>query len=179
MEDLSANDRNTELNIVEIFMAERGKLRRIIAGMGLSTTDIEDVLQDVSVRALKQPMNFQIRQEVVRWLIRVTINQCLIEHRRRKRFKKRIKEILLGKSRNYTNSAENNLIVAEELEIVRDSLKKLNNDLLGPVVLRYFCDMDSKEIGETLQQKPSTIRSRLREARIILAKGLLKRGIER
>jgi RNA polymerase sigma factor (sigma-70 family) len=74
--------------------------------------------------------------------------------------------------------AAENAIVAEELEIVRQSLQKLDNSLLAPMVLRYFCDMNSKEVGEILALSPSTVRSRLREARIVLAKSLLERGVE-
>jgi len=70
------------------------------------------------------------------------------------------------------------LKAAEELEIVRQSMKKLDENLLGPIVLRYFCDMSSNEISEVLEQNPSTIRGRLRDARMILAKALLARGVE-
>ena len=76
------------------------------------------------------------------------------------------------------DSTAEKVIVAEELEIVRESLQKLDDSLLGPVVLRYFCDFNSKEVGEILGLNPSTVRSRLREARMILAKRLLERGVE-
>ena len=104
--------------------------------------------------------------------------QCLAEHRRSKSFQKKADEILKRKSQVQIKTADKNLIATEELEIVRDSLKKLDDDLLGPVVLRYFCDMNSNEISEVLQQNPSTIRGRLREARMILAKKLLERGVQ-
>jgi DNA-directed RNA polymerase specialized sigma24 family protein len=45
------------------------------------------------------------------------------------------------------------------------------------MVLRYFCDLNSKQVGEILALSPSSVRSRLRQARIILAKGLLERGV--
>ncbi len=54
LENLPANDRISELNLVDIFLAERERLKRVIAGMGLNAADSEDVLQDVSIRALKQ-----------------------------------------------------------------------------------------------------------------------------
>lgn len=77
-----------------------------------------------------------------------------------------------------SKSADENAIVAEELEIVRKSLQKLDDSLLAPTVMRYFCNLNSKEVGEILALSPSTVRSRLREARMILAKGLLERGVE-
>ena len=167
-----------ELNLIEIFLAERSRLKRIIAGIGLNAADCEDVLQDVSVKALKQSSEIKTKQQGIRWLVKVTVNECLAEHRRRKSFQKKADEILRRKSQSKTNPADKKLIAAEELEIVRDSLKKLDDDLLGPIVLRYFCDMNSNEISEILEQNPSTVRGRLRDARMILAKSLLERGME-
>jgi len=60
---------------------------------------------------------------------------------------------------------------------VRENLQKIDGALLAPVVLRYFCDLNSSQIGEILGLKASTVRSRLREARMILAKRLLERGV--
>lgn len=167
-----------ELNLVEIFLAQQSTFKRIAAGMGLNAPDAEDVLQNVSMKAMQNAALFQAKQEGLKWLAKVTVNECLEIHRRRKSFRKSANEILERKSQVQANSADKNAIIAEELEIMRQSLKKLDADLLGPVVLRYFCDFSSNEISEILQQKPSTIRGRLRDARLILAKTLLKRGVE-
>jgi RNA polymerase sigma factor (sigma-70 family) len=176
--EFPASDLILELKLIDIFLDERGRLKRIIAGMGLNTADCEDVLQDVSVKALKNSLKIKTKQEGIRWLVKVTVNECLVEHRRRKSFRKKINEILRRKSQTKTTPADKKLIAAEELGIVRDSLKKLDDDLLGPIVLRYFCDMNSNEISEILEQNPSTVRGRLRDARMILAKTLLGRGVE-
>ena len=40
------SDKLTESNFVDIFLAELGRLKRIIAGMGLSASDGEDILHD-------------------------------------------------------------------------------------------------------------------------------------
>jgi len=173
-----AIEESAELNLLEVFLAEQGRLKRIVAGMGLNAADSEDVLQDVSVKSLKQSGRFETKQEYIRWLIRVTINRCLAEHRRGKSFRRKAGEILRKRRENQVNTMEKNVVIEEELEIVRESLRKLDGFLLVPVFLRYFCDLDSKEIGEILEQNPSTVRSRLREARLILAKNLLERGVE-
>jgi RNA polymerase sigma-70 factor (ECF subfamily) len=175
----AADERSSMLNL-NIFLAELGRLKRIVAGFGLSVQDGEDVLQDVSIQALKQSGKYQSREDSVRWLIKVTVNRCLMEHRRRRSFRRRACEILKRRSENKTASkrTDEKVIVAEELEIVRESLQELDNSLLGPTILRYFCDLNSKEVGEILGLNPSTVRSRLREARMILARRLLERGVE-
>lgn len=183
--DHATNEPLSESNLLAVFSSEFSQLKRIIAGMGLGASDGEDILQDVSIRALKQQKSslqtaLLRREDIVKWLIKVTVNRCLMEHRSRRTFRRHAGEILKRKLETKTSSkpVDDKAIVAEELEIVRQSLQKLDDSLLAPMVLRYFCDMNSKEISEILTLRPSTIRSRLREARMILAKRLLERGVE-
>ena len=51
--DRTVGERSSEFNLVGLFLTEQARLKRIAAGMGLTASDAEDVLQDVSVRALK------------------------------------------------------------------------------------------------------------------------------
>jgi RNA polymerase sigma-70 factor (ECF subfamily) len=173
-----AGEQLTKLNL-DIFLAELGRLKRIVAGFGLSASDGEDVLQDVSIQALKHSQQCRTTRERIQWLIKVTVNRCLIEHRRRRSFRRHTREILRRRAEIETssNSTDKKVIAAEELEIVRESLQKLDDSLLGPVVLRYFCDLNSREVAQILGLNPSTVRSRLREARTILAERLLKQGV--
>ena len=176
----AANVRLSKPTSTDVFVAELACLKRIVAGMGLSATDGEDVLQDVSIKAMKQAGVFESKQDCIRWLIRVTANECLAEYRRRRSFSRHAREILRRRQLTKTASKATveKVIVAEELEIVRESLRELDDSLLGPMVLGYFCNLNSKEVGEMLALSPSTVRSRLREARMILAKRLLERGVE-
>ncbi len=179
-EDQAAGERSSEANFVDIFSAEMGRLKRIIAGMGLGASDGEDILQDVAIQAFRRTGKCQTKEDGIRWLIKVTVNRCLMEHRRRRSFCRRALEILKQRSETTTDSAtaENKAIVAEELEIMRKTLQELDETLLAPMVLRYFCDLNSREIGEILTLSPLVVRSRLRKARMILAKRLIKRGVE-
>ena len=176
----AANERLEESSLMDVFSAELGRLKRIIAGMGLNASDGEDVLQDVSIKALKQTRALESPEDGIRWLIKVTVNRCLMEHRRRRTFNRHAQEIL--KRRQQAKAAsritDEKVIIAEELEIVRESLQELDDSLLGPMVLGYFCDLNSKEIGKILALSPSTVRSRQREARMILARRLVERGVE-
>jgi RNA polymerase sigma-70 factor (ECF subfamily) len=176
----AASEWSSETNFVDIFLAELGCLKKIVAGMGLSASDAEDILQDVSIRALKQPGRGRTKEQCIRWLIKVTVNRCLTEFRRRQRFRRKASEILKRRSETKADltTSEQNVIVAEELEIVRECLQELDETLLAPMVLRYFCGLDSREVGEILTMGPSAVRSRLRKARMILARRLIKRGIE-
>ena len=166
-------------DVVRILLGQFGHLKRIIAGMGLSASDAEDVLQDVAIQALKQPGKWRSEEEGVRWLIKVTVNGCLMEHRRRRSFRRRASEIMKrwSETRGGSKGPGEKAIAAEELEMVREGLRELDGSLLTPMVLRYFCDLSSTEIGQMLELKPATVRSRLREARMTLAERLIERGV--
>jgi DNA-directed RNA polymerase specialized sigma24 family protein len=47
-----------------------------------------------------------------------------------------------------------------------------------PLVLKYYCGLNATEIAEILELKPGTVRKRLCDGRITLAKVLLQRGIK-
>ncbi|MHC4284695.1 MAG: RNA polymerase sigma factor, partial [Planctomycetota bacterium] len=149
---LRASERSSEANFVDIFSAEMGRLKRIIAGMGLGASDAEDVLQDVVIQALRRAGKYQTKEDGIRWLIKVTVNRCLMEHRRRRSFCRRAPEILKRRSETRADltAADQNVIVTEELEIMRETLHELDESLLTPMVLRYFCDLNSREVGRIL-----------------------------
>jgi DNA-directed RNA polymerase specialized sigma24 family protein len=79
-------------SLFRVFLHEQDRLRRIAAGMGLAGADIDDVLQDVSVKVLKQADQFEHEGAMAGWLIRTTVNRCLTEHRRR--FRRKVPRIL-------------------------------------------------------------------------------------
>jgi RNA polymerase sigma factor (sigma-70 family) len=164
-----------------VFLRERECLRRIAAGMGMNSADAEDVLQDVSLQVLKYGNRFEQENLMMPWLVRTTVNYCLSEHRRR--FRRRVARILkrrpdLGRVLDETAGTVARVGLSEELEIVRRTLIELDPALLLIVVLRYFCDLDSKAIAGIVEMNASTVRSRLREARLILAGKLSQREIE-
>ena len=175
-----ASGESLKSGFIDIFLQEFRRLKRIVAGMGLNASDAEDVLQNVSIQALQQTGKYRNADEAVRWLIKVTVNQCLTEYRRHRRFGRAASEILKRRleTKAHSTGPDQKAIDAEELEIVRESLRELDDSLLVPLVLRYFCELNSKMISEILNLNPSTVRGRLREGRMILAKKLLERGIE-
>ena len=166
---------------IEILLARTDRLKRVIAGLGLCAADAEDVLQDLSVEAIKYSETFAAESNGLAWLTRVAINICMDRHRRKKRFATAAKKIIQRwKSQPQQGTdPRSTAIRTEQLELVRIALEKLDEPLLTPVVLKYFGGLNSVQIAETLDIKPSTVRSRIRNARLILAKVLVAKGIEK
>jgi len=176
-----AGRRATETPLLQVFLRERECLKRVAAGMGMDSASVEDVLQDVSIQVLKYAGRFEQEGMMMGWLIRTTVNHCLTEHRRR--FRRKASRILrrrpdLGQVMGEEGGTVARAGLSEELEAVRRALAELDPYLLLIVVLRYFCDFDSTAIAEAVEMNASTVRARLREARLTLATRLAQRGIE-
>ncbi|MBP7051290.1 MAG: RNA polymerase sigma factor [Phycisphaerae bacterium] len=169
------------VRLMDVFLRERERLMWIAAGMGMDRADADDVLQDVSVQVLKNEGRFEQENVMVRWLVTTTVNRCLTEHRRR--FRHRASRILKRRPDMASDLAgdcngADRVGLGEEIEAVRRTLAELDPMLLQAVVMRYFCEMKSHEIADVLEWNASTVRCRLREARLILARKLVERGIE-
>lgn len=163
----------------EVFLAEAALLRKVIAGMGLRAADAEDVLQTVSVKCLDPFCAFAERTQCRRWLIRVTMNECVTEHRRRRRLRRHATGMAEHGRGPAANDPAQDAISSEQGDAIQAALRDLPDELLQPLVLRYFCDQSSAEIGEILSLPASTVRSALCKGRMALARALMKRGIER
>ncbi len=169
------------LGIDYVFSQEVDRLQRIAVGMGLSANQGRDILQDVYLEVLQRPPKFKGPEQARRWLIRVTTNRCLSEFRRRKRHGQKIREIFQHRTERKQAQVrpDQQILRAEETEAVRQGLEQMSELLRAPLVLKYYCGLNAGEIGKILQLKAGTVRKRLCDGRIVLAKALLQRGIGR
>ncbi len=153
-------------------------LTRFVSAMGVPADRVEDVIQDVYLTAWQKTPVHLTRQELRRWLVRVTANRCHLEHRRKQRWHR-----VLGKVawiwKDATNGAtEIEADRQEERQLVSRALDSLDSESRTVLVLRYFEQYDSKEIGRMLGIPDSTVRSHLRRARMTLARALKQAGYE-
>jgi len=163
-----------------VFIGHIERLRRLVVAMGLSPEEGQDILQDVYVEAIKGPPKYRSNGEASRWLVKVTANRCLLEFRRTKRHRRAASEAVKQWSELEKNSSgpDKQAIRIEEVETMMQCLSNMNDSLRGPLAMRYFCDLDSTEIGKILDLEPGTVRKRLYRGRIVLAEALLKKGIK-
>lgn len=168
------------MKMYSVFIGQIERLRRLVVAMGLSPEVGQDILQDVYVEAVKGSKKYRSDGEALQWLMRVTANRCLLEHRRKKRHRRAANEVVkqwaeLEKS---VCGPDRQAIRTEEVEIMMQCLGDMDESLGAPLAMRYFCDLNSTEIGEILELEPGTVRKRLYKGRIILADALLKKGIK-
>jgi RNA polymerase sigma factor (sigma-70 family) len=172
----AAGDNQPAIKSAEVLVTELDRLRKVIAGMGLRAADAEDVLQAVSIKSLNGPGNFADRCQCVRWLIQVTTNECINEHRRRSRFRRKASGIV-DRTPAQEDCPVENAAAAERFEAVRDALHGLDDELLIPLALKYFSGLSSAEIGDILGLTAAAVRATLCRARMALARSLMNRGI--
>jgi RNA polymerase sigma factor (sigma-70 family) len=158
------------LDITEVHRSVLPRLRRIAAGLGLSAPDAEDALQDSYLALWQQRGKLSDATQAARWLTRVMVNRCLLQHRRRSRWRR----LLAG----WVPPRPRPVEMADEAKaIIRNCLEELPLDERVVLVLRYFCDLDGPQIGELLEVPPATVRSRLRRARLAMAERLIAKGV--
>ncbi|HEV3339579.1 MAG TPA: sigma-70 family RNA polymerase sigma factor [Pirellulales bacterium] len=152
------------------------KLRRLVAAMGVGQGDADDLLQNVYLaasQAASGPMDDEGRR---RWLFRIAINRCRLEQRRKRRWQtvwERVHRVwteYVG-GRGVDTAAE-----SEEHGALRLAVQRLPPELRNPIVLRYYCDLNSTEIGQVLGLPAATVRGQLSIARRRLADALREAG---
>lgn len=147
-------------------------LRRVVAGLGFGPVDAADILQTVYVTALERSPVDRGPAALAGWLRRVTVNEALLEYRRRQRFARHVTRRASSNGNGTPEDAAPAAAVREDVARMRAALRDITEDLAVPLVLRYFCEMDATEIGALLELPPGTVRRRLATARGQLAERL-------
>jgi len=163
--------------LLSLWQQVRPELLRLARALGCPGDAAEDAVQDVYVSAIQAGVSGLEPSDLRAWLFRVTINRCRLEHRRRSRWRRAFGKLAAWmRPREEAGTSDASPVDREALAAVRAALEDLDEDLRVVLVLRYFLDMDSRQIGRTLALNDSTVRSRLRAGRLILADVLRKAG---
>ena len=151
--------------------------------MGGVREDTEDALSRAMLRALeKLPDSAGRIQNFKAWLSRLTINLCVDMHRERKRQVRRLENIenglpeKAGSRLTEADSPEEGLIAREVFDYVCNAVEELPPRLREPFVLRFFQEMEYREIADRLILSTENVRKRIQQAREILREQLNETG---
>jgi RNA polymerase sigma-70 factor, ECF subfamily len=151
----------------EVWRQCEPRLAKVALGLGLHSDQAADALQDVYVMAVQQPPPIAAAEELTKWLVRVTVNRCQLEHRRDGRWRRLWTSLMQAWNGQHQSQAAMPLI--ELQSEVRRALATLAKGDRTLVVLRYFAELNSRQIGEIVSLPEATVRGRLRAARRLLA----------
>ena len=138
----------------------KNQLYRIAKGIVYSEADIEDVLQEVTLKAWLQISNLKSDEYFKTWLIRILINECNSILRKRK-------SLLTLEEIKSTECSDSNL--SDKIDLW-NALSSLNTELRTVVVLFYYEDLPYKDIAVILKVSEGTVKSRLHRAKSKLEK---------
>ena len=133
--------------------------------------EVEDVVQDVFLRALLRRSSFRGDAGLGTWLAAITINRCRSHHRRRL-----LTWRLFGRGEGVDHAAappsQDRMAVDETSREVRSAVQALPPRDREVVVLRHFENMTPAEIAALTGQSKNAIEVRLHRVRARLAQAL-------
>lgn len=151
--------------IVQVLEKYADMVRRICFLYLRQSVDVEDVFQEVFLKLLQNPIQFESEEHVKAWLCRVTINQC--KDLCRSFFRKKVCSLddleVPTEDKRLISGEESSLIVA---------VLNLPPKFRDLVYLHYYEEYTVPEISQMLHQKENTIYSYLHRARKLLKKQL-------
>jgi RNA polymerase sigma-70 factor, ECF subfamily len=148
-----------ERQAFETFYAARVGLVRAVLFRMCGPQDLDDLTQDVFVKAWSARDAFTGDSERATWLYRIAMNHAIDTLRRRAREKLRASPTDVE---TLHSSTKNNQVM--ELAIAR-ALELLSPEMRSVAVLHYYQDLELTEIASVLEIPLGTVKSRLHAAR--------------
>lgn len=138
--------------------------------------EAEELAQEVFLRVFRSLHQFDLTTHFVPWLVRVSRNLCIDEHRSRAREKAALVADELDPERTEDTGASpyRNLEEKELEQRVRRGLAELGEELRTALVLRDLQGLSYSEIAEVLHLAVGTVKSRIHRGRLELATVLAK-----
>ncbi|WP_174497401.1 sigma-70 family RNA polymerase sigma factor [Salirhabdus euzebyi] len=166
---------------IEVIMDTYGdEIKRLIFTYVKNTSDTDDVTQEVFVTIYRKLGTFQGRSSLKSWLYSIAINKSKDYLRSWQNRNSRLKEKLSLFSKTVNTDSD----TPEDVAVKQNESNQLLKQVLSlPIkyrevlVLHYFKELSTKEVGDALHIKEATVRTRLTRGRELLKTILEERGV--
>ncbi len=156
---------------IELFgvLMERyeGKMKRYAAKFISNQEDINDVVQDVFLKAYENIQSFDVKRRFSPWLYRIAHNELV--NSLRKREKRKVLPLLdldtFVPHNVKQDNPEQEVEKGEIKKFVQEGLEKLEFKYREPVFLYYFEELSYKEIADIMEIPVSTVGIRIKRAK--------------
>lgn len=149
------------------------KMMRYVRRIGGGTTEsVEDVVQNIFIKAYVNIESFRTGQRFSSWLYGIAHNECIDYWRRNKKHTNISldENVELAAVLSSGENIEEDLFKKEEQQEVRKILDQLPVKFKEVLVLRYLEDKDYQEIGDILKKPVSTVGTLIYRAKSHLKK---------
>ena len=140
--------------------------------------EVEDVVQDVFLAALKRRRSFRGGSKLSTWLAGIAVNQCRRHRRWRGRRLNFLARLWSHAPERTSAASHERVLVDEQQQRVRDLVGELPDSFREVIVLRYLEDMKPPEISRVLNVSVNVVNVRLSRAREKL-QGMLAKFAEK
>ena len=128
----------------------------------------KDITQQVFLKVFSKTGAFQGRAEFTTWLYRITVNACVDEQRKNRRFFSF--ENLFGLNESQTKRTPDEHVLKREIsDEVQTAIASLKPKFRIPILLKYVEDLSYEEIAKILDCSIGTISSRMNRGHKMLA----------
>ncbi|MBI3586678.1 MAG: sigma-70 family RNA polymerase sigma factor [Ignavibacteriales bacterium] len=157
------------------FLVERyhGRIRNLIYSIFHEQEIIDDIAQEVFIKAYEALPRFRFESSFYTWLYRIAVNKSRDELRKRKVRKMFSLQTMLNSSdKEFHAKITVHPEDKEAQELVAAGLQSLPEKFRLPIVLKDIDGLSYEEIADVMQCEIGTVKSRLSRARAMLRKSL-------
>jgi len=161
----------------EIVAAHQGRVARLVHRLLGWPDDVDDVVQDVFVAALRNLSRFRGDASLSTWLLTIAVNQCRSHQRRqlvRRKFLAAARRLVRPRA---SGAASSRAMEQERHQLVRRAVRRLPVRLREVVVLHYLEGMSLEAVAAVLGLSRTAVGTRLHRGRKRLS-GQLGESIE-
>lgn len=161
----------------ELFRRYHDRLRRCAAGMAASPADVDDLVQEISLRILRAMPSFRGGSAFSTWVYRVAHNTCVDTFRReRKEASRRMTIDGTADSFDLLSSGKGDPAELVERSVaechVEQALSALPEDYRRIAVLRLVREVPNDQVAELLGVSVESVKAKLKRSRKILRRYL-------
>ena len=153
---------DSSTNIEQIFRRHAQTVYRVCYSFMGSAADAEDATQATFMKLIDYPRTFESEQHEKAWLIVCASNLCRDQLKSAARTR-----VTAMPERELADPRQRELI-----DTTLDAVLRLPEKYKDVVYLHYYEGYKTDEIAHMLEEKPSTVRNRLRDARALLRQAL-------
>lgn len=148
------------------------KIAKLVSRFVYNHAEVEDVTQEVFIKAYRALANFRGDSAFYTWIYRIAVNTAknhLVTMSRRPPSTgleaEDVENMEVGSSLRENATPESNILAREIGEVVSQAIEKLPEDLRVAIVLREIDGLSYDEIAKVMTCPIGTVRSRIFRAR--------------
>jgi len=147
----------------------------IAMGILGNAADAEDATADAFIRAYENLHRYDLKRRFSTWIFTIVSNLCK-NRLRREQLRPRVQD-----ASEVAGGADPAVEVAREERgrLIREALGELGFKYRAPLVLRYYGELDYKEIALILGLPEGTVKTRLHRGKVELKRILERKGVNR